>query len=190
MQVIASLLNLQAHRLNNPCGRAVLQESRNRIQTLSAVHEALYRSDSLHEIDLESYLSRIVRLLKATYRPLTNRVAVMVDADKIELNIETASPLGLVINELVSNSLKYAFPDDKQGTITIRIRKQAAGLVITVEDDGIGFPEGLNWKEPDTLGLKLVRSLVENQLEGTIELDQAGGTRFTIQVGTLSPLPP
>jgi len=97
------------------------------------------------------------------------------------ISINQASPLGLVINELISNSLKYAFPNERKGKIYVGMKKLDSELELTVMDDGIGIPEDLDWKNSSSLGLKLVRTLVENQLDGSIDMESTNGTKFTIK---------
>jgi two-component sensor histidine kinase len=101
--------------------------------------------------------------------------------EEIPISIDQASPIGLVINELISNSLKYAFPDDRTGEITVSMKKLNQELELIVMDDGVGIPDGYDWKKSKSLGLKLVRTLVENQLDGSIDLDNTSGTKFTIK---------
>jgi two-component sensor histidine kinase len=97
------------------------------------------------------------------------------------VDMEKVSPLGLIINELISNSLKYVFPDDREGEVSLSLKKQDKELELTIMDDGVGVPDNFDWKNPNTLGLKLVRTLVENQLDGTIDMESKNGTKFTIK---------
>ncbi len=148
---------------------------------MSAVHETLHGSENLSEIDLNSYLSKVTASIFQTYSINPDKVTLNTDIEKIPISINQASPLGLIINELISNSLKYAFPDEKVGEITVSMKKQYDELELIVMDDGAGIPDKLDWKNSCTIGLKLVRTLVENQLDGSIGMDNKNGTKFTIK---------
>lgn len=110
-------------------------------------------------------------------------VQIKISGDDVKLSIDKASPLSLALNEIISNSFKYAFPDGREGLIELKAQKQDNHfLVLTIEDNGVGFPEGFDWKNSASLGLSLVRSLIEQQLNGAIELDTGEGARFTIKL--------
>ncbi len=181
MQVINSLLKLQANNIEDKNLKGVLKESQSRVYAMSAVHETLHGSDKLSEIDLKSYLSKITTSIFQTYA--TNHYNVNLKSDIVEspISIKQAYPLGLIVNELISNSLKYAFPKEKQGEISVSMKILDKELELIVKDDGVGIPNDLDWKNSSSLGFKLVRTLVENQLEGSIDLDNTNGTKFTIK---------
>ncbi|MCG8335753.1 MAG: PAS domain S-box protein [Proteobacteria bacterium] len=187
MQVISSLLKLQASTLDDEKIKEALSESQNRVFAMSALHEALYSSDNLAEIDFYNYLLTITSSLAQAYNVDPNHIKFNIDSDKIFCNIKIASPLGLTINELVSNSLKHAFPNNSKGEINIIIKKVGHDLMeLIIEDDGVGIPPDKDWKESRSLGLRLVRDLVEKQLDGSINLDTGNGTRFTIKIDLVS----
>ncbi len=181
MQVISSLLKLQSNGIEDIKIKDKLKESQNRIFAMSAVHETLHGSENLSEIDLNKYLSKIASSVFQTSSIDPNKVNLKSDIEKIPISINQASPLGLTINELISNSLKFAFPDDRDGKITIEMKKLDEKLELIVMDDGVGIPDELDWKNSSTLGLKLVRALVENQLDGSIDMENKNGTKFTIK---------
>ncbi len=181
MTVVSSLLKLHGNSEEDERVKIALKESQSRIYAMSAVHEILYSSENLADIDLKSYLSKISGTLIQTYSLKPGQVKFNIDGDNIKLNLEKASPLGLTMNELISNSLKYAFPDDKPGEITVTINQLDDKLELTIMDNGIGIPDNLDWKNPSTLGLKLVRALVENQLDGSLEMESNNGTKFIIK---------
>jgi PAS domain S-box-containing protein len=181
MQVISSLLKLQSNSIEDTQVKEVLKESQGRVYAMSAVHETLHGLENLSEIDLKNYLSRITTSIFQTYSYNHTRVSLKIDLENLPISINQAYPLGLVINELISNSLKYAFPDDRKGEITVRMKKRKNELELTFIDNGIGMPEDFNWKNSNTLGLKLVRTLVENQLDGSIDMESKNGTKFTIK---------
>ena len=148
---------------------------------MSAVHETLHGSQNLSEIDLKSYLSKITNSIFQTYATDHRKVKLNNNVEYSPISINQAYPLGLITNELITNSLKYAFPDNLNGEITVSVKKLDKELELTVMDNGIGMPVGLDWKNSSTLGLKLVRTLVENQLEGAIDMESNNGTKFIIK---------
>ncbi len=181
LTVVSSLLKLQGNSTEDERIKEALKASQGRIYAMSAVHEALYNVKNLAEMDLKSYLSKISGTLIQTYSVNPGQVRFNVEGDGIILNIEKTSPVGLIVNELISNSLKYAFPDEKKGEINVSMNKLDKEIELTVMDNGVGVPDGFDWKNSNTLGLKLVRTLVENQLDGSIDLDNTNGTKFTIK---------
>jgi len=180
MAVIGSLLKMQSNSIEDEQIKEVLKESQSRINAMSAVHETLHGSKNLSEIDLKTYLSKITTSIFQTYS-VTNRVKLTTDINGIPIRIDQANPIGLVINELISNSLKYAFPDESKGEITVSMKKLDKELELIVMDDGVGISDGFDWKNSSSLGLKIVRTLVENQLDGSIDMESKNGTKFTIK---------
>ena len=180
LQVVSSLLDLQIGSIKNKQANELLREAQGRVQAMSVVHETLHTSGSLSEIDLPTYLSILTSSIFQIYSGKPDKIGLKCEVEKIPISIDQASPLGLIISELISNSLKYAFPDDRKGEITVCIEKMSNELVLTVSDDGVGMPEDIDWRSLDSLGLKLVRTLAENQLGGSAELGNGNGTQFTI----------
>ncbi|MFA4861404.1 MASE3 domain-containing protein [Methanoregula sp.] len=181
LQIIISLVNLQMRRVEDERLKQVMAETQNRVRAMSLVHEKLYQSVDISRIDLAGYTGFLVTHLFTFYGVDSRQVTLKVDIGKIMLDINTAIPLGLIINELASNTLKHAFPDSRKGSLFIAVREDGKTLHLMVRDDGIGMPEDFDWRNAESLGLRLVVSLVE-QLEGTIELDRSAGTAFTIIV--------
>ncbi|MBT4287438.1 MAG: PAS domain S-box protein, partial [Bacteroidetes bacterium] len=179
--IIASLLKMQSNSIEDPQIKEVLKESQNRVYAMSAVHETLHGSDNLSQIDLKTYLSKVTTSIFQTYSINPDKVKLNISVEEIPISIDQANPIGLVINELISNSLKYAFPDERKGEITVSMKKLNKELELTIMDDGIGMPDELDWKNAKSLGLKLVRALVENQLDGSIDMESNNGTKFTIK---------
>jgi two-component sensor histidine kinase/HAMP domain-containing protein len=181
MQIIASLLKMQLNSKDKKDVDAILKENMGRVYSMAAIHESLHQSEKLSEIDFKPYLQKLTQMLSQTYSVDPGKISFQIDTPVLTLAIDKANPLGLVLNELISNSLKYAFPDDQKGSINIKSRLlDADNIEIIVSDDGIGIPNGFDWKEGDSLGLKLVQNLVENQLGGSVGLDNTNGTKFTI----------
>ncbi len=183
-QIIASLLNLQSQNIVDPEALTVFRESHDRIRTMSLIHERLYRTDSLTGIDFGDYAHSLAVELYHSYGADPSKILLKVDARKITLGLDSAIPCGLILNELVSNCLKYAFPKEweKKGQIEIVLRQSAKGSVrLTVADDGKGLPEDLDIRRTKSLGLHLVILLTEQQLHGKLRLERGKGTRFTIE---------
>jgi len=182
MQVISSLLNLQAKCITDQTVRAMFEESRNRISSMALIHEKLYHSADLASVDFKEYLRSLVAGVATTYR--RRDVVLSINMEPVALDVHSAIPCGLIVNELVSNSLKHAFPAGRQGAITIGLTRNSAGnYLLTVTDNGIGFPADQDFRNSQSLGLQLVIMLTE-QLHGTVKLlsDQTRveGSRFTV----------
>jgi PAS domain S-box-containing protein len=181
MQIISSLLNLQTRYVDgDEIAMDVLKESQNRVTSMAMIHEKLYQSEDFRHINIADYLDKLVRDLLYSYAIPKGQIKTLIESDDIKLNIETSIPCGLIINECVSNSLKYAFPEGRTGEIAISLKQFDDQLVLEISDDGIGFPKEIDFKNTDSLGLQLVNSLVE-QIDGTIERDDSNGTKFTIK---------
>ena len=182
MQIISSLLKLQTASTNVEKVVDVLKETQGRVQTMSFIHETLHTSDNMTFIDFRSYISKLVRAVIQSYGMSTEQIELKVEAENISFGIDQATHTGLLINELVSNSLKYAFPKNRKGEIVIRLRSTDHGEIeLVVSDNGVGIPEDLDWRNTDSLGLQLVIILAENQLDGTVSLDREKGTHFTVK---------
>jgi PAS domain S-box-containing protein len=180
MQVISSLLNLQAKSVRDTKSREAIKESQNRVMSIALVHEKLYQSKSLARINFRGYIKKMAENLFDSYNVHPDRIRLEVEADDIVLPISKAIPVSLIINEMLSNSLKYAFPGDRQGIVEIVFRREDEKHMLTIRDNGIGLPEGFALDKTETLGLQLVHSLV-GQLDGTISFSREKGTEFRIE---------
>ncbi|RPI37194.1 MAG: PAS domain S-box protein [Methanoregulaceae archaeon] len=182
LQIIASLLNLQSRTINDPNVLEAIRNSQSRIRAMALVHERIYRSHSIAEINLKDYLNYLIKQIFQFCNIQQHQIRMEVTMDEIMADIDTITPLGLIINELVSNSLKHAFPKGRQGAISIECSPQDAGMLrIVYHDNGIGIPAGYDWKKTESLGLRLVNSLVD-QLNGTIESGGGEGTTFILTI--------
>lgn len=176
LQIIDSLLQMQYRRTQEPNAAAILLESQHRIKSIALVHEKLYRSDDLAHIDFSDYVRSLVANLIDSYQTSSSRVTVLTQISNIVLNIDQAIPCGLIINELVSNAFKYAFPENQTGQIQISLEVSAPGwLTLTVADNGTGIPADIDLQKTKSLGLKMVRGLA-TQLAGTAEIHRQPGT--------------
>jgi len=180
LQVISSLLDLQSSSIKDKRIAELFSESQNRIRTISLTHEQLYMSENPSKFDFAAYIRNLSNALLFSLSIKPTQHEVNIDINEVFLEINLVIPCALMINELVTNSLKYAFPGDKHGEINIRCYPgEDKKYVLTVSDNGVGFPEDLDYRNTDTLGLQLVNMFV-NQLYGTIELDSSKGTEFRI----------
>jgi PAS domain S-box-containing protein len=181
LQVISSILNLQSSFIKDNRTINILRESQNRIKSMAFIHESLYQNKDFSNVNFADYVSNLCNTLFYTYNTSDDFVKLKLEISPIKLSIDNAIPCGLIINELVSNALKYAFPNNKKGELTIRVYQQKNKLNVEVEDNGIGFPENLNFRNTDSLGLQLVITLVE-QLNAQIELISKEGCKFAIKM--------
>jgi len=180
LQVISSLLYLQSRKIRDEEALNMFQESQNRVRSMALVHERLYRSQDLARIDLAEYIQSLATYLFRSYGVNPEAIKLRINVQDVSLGIDGAIPCGLIINELVSNSLKHAFPDGRKGEVAIELfPAHDSQLTLVVRDNGAGFPEDLDFRTTQSLGLQLVITLVE-QLEGTIELHRDSGTAFKI----------
>jgi two-component sensor histidine kinase len=146
---------------------------------MALIHERLYKSEDLKTIDFANYIGLLVNDLQTTYKKEDNEVDLKLDLENINLDINTAIPLGLIVNELVSNSMKHAFPGDINGTIWITLKLKDDKYILAVADDGVGVPEKLDFRNTDSLGLQLVTNLTK-QIGGKIKLNKVHGSEFKI----------
>jgi PAS domain S-box-containing protein len=180
LQVISSLLDLQADSVADPQVRALFEDSQQRLQAVALIHESLYQAGNVTRIQAADYIHELSTRVFQAYTPPGDRITLTVQADPVWIGMQSAIPCGLIVNELLSNSLKYAFPNDQAGEITVGLRVAPEGsIILTVCDTGVGFPADVDFRHTDSLGLQLVCLLTE-QLNGTIELDRAAGTQWTL----------
>ncbi|MDO9549916.1 MAG: PAS domain S-box protein [Methanoregula sp.] len=179
LQIIASLLNLQSRYITDEPTLAAIRESQNRVKAMALVHEKLYRAEDIAHISLHEYIRFLGTGLYQFYDAKARGIRFRLEISDVNVDIDAAIPIGLIINELISNSLKYAFPEERTGEVFISVKKEGHALFIQYQDTGIGIPADMDWKNAPSLGLRLVTTLVD-QMDGTVELDRRNGTLFTI----------
>ncbi|MDI6644376.1 MAG: histidine kinase dimerization/phosphoacceptor domain -containing protein [Methanobacteriaceae archaeon] len=184
LQIISSLLNLQSNFINDQEYLAVFRESQNRIKSMALIHEQLYQSRDLTHINFEKYMNDIVNHLIHAYATDLRRINIKKNIENVSMGIETAIPCGLIINEIVSNALKHAFPDKQSGEVKIEFESVNNEYNLTISDDGIGLPEDFDIERSKSLGLKLVNMLI-TQIDGKLEINKDRKTEFKIKFNEL-----
>jgi two-component sensor histidine kinase/CheY-like chemotaxis protein len=183
MQVISSLLNLQSRHADDEKALDMLRGIQNRVKSMTLIHERLYQSEDIAKVSFAEHVQTLTSHLFSSYGVEARTVKLSINIKDVLLDINTAIPCSLIINEIVSNSLKHAFPDGRKGEIKVAmhlINKKEIRLVLS--DDGVGLPEDVDFRKTESLGLHLVRLLAENQLHGDIKLDRTKGTNFNIRL--------
>ncbi len=179
LMVVSSILNLQSETIGDRKARDLIEDCRKRIHAMSLVHNRLYRSADLARISFSEYTGDLLSDIARSYGDRPGNIALVTDVGGVAFDIDTAIPIGLIMNELVSNAMKHAFPGERKGTIAVSLHQEEGGFRLSVRDDGIGFPEDLDFASTESLGMQLVITLVE-QLDGNIELVRGHGTEFRI----------
>lgn len=180
LQVVSSLINLQAGNVKNELAGDLLKQSADRIKAMALLHEKLYQSKDLAKIDFKDYIRSLVDHLLFGYGTHSSKITLKLQVDELYLNVDTAIPCGLIINELLSNALKHAFPGDRHGEIDINFSREQEKLILVIADNGIGLPERLDIQNSTSLGLQLVNTLT-NQLMGQMTVERSHGTAFTLR---------
>jgi len=179
LQIISSLLNLQSREIQDEQALRSFQVSQDRIRAMALVHEKLYQSEDLARIDFGEYIKSLATDLGSSYGLSVRDIDLKIDVENILLGVDTAIPCGVIVNELVANSLKHAFPGDRSGEIAISFRLVDGQYTMVFKDDGVGLPEDLDINRPSSLGLTIVNALT-GQLGGTIALGRNGGSEIII----------
>lgn len=181
LQIVTSLLNLQSYAIDDPLTKDIFDVSLNRIKSMAAVHEMLYKSNDFSKIEYQTYLKTLISDLINSIKGDKHSIEFELNANNISLNIDTSIPLGLLITELVTNSLKHGIKGDEKGKIYVRLTRQEKSILLEIGDDGIGLPKDFVLEDSETLGLQLASSLVE-QLNGKCEKDLTQkGAHFKIE---------
>jgi two-component sensor histidine kinase len=190
MQVVSSLLALQARAVSNDETKRMLEDTRNRIHSMAMLHETLYESGELAAVDFPKYILQMTNYLFRSYGVESERIRVHTDVEDVNLNLDAALPCGLLVNEVITNALKHAFPEGRGGEVRIVLRERLPGAAgLELSDDGVGLPEGLDWATSRSLGLRLIRELAR-QLSATLDIESARGTRvrLTFPIASANPI--
>ena len=183
LQIISSLLNLQAGKVKDPQTTQALRESQMRVRSMALIHEKLYQSESLAKIDFGGYVKSLASDLFRSYQRGLGKVQLKIVVDEVELGLDQAVPCGLILNELMTNALKHAFPDGRSGTLSVNLCVGSGQILsLSVVDDGVGLPPEFDLAAAKSLGLQLVNSLMV-QLDGRLEVDHTGGAAFKVSFG-------
>ena len=181
MQIISSLMKLSSESIQDRSILNIFDDSRNRIKSMALIHEKLYQSTDLTRIEFSEYIETLARELYRAHGVNPERITLRLSMESVLLSIDTAIPCGLIVNELITNSIKHAFPEEAEGEINISLSEKESGVVeFTINDNGIGIPSSIDLSTAKTLGLYIVNILVEDQLQGRITLDRTKGTTFRI----------
>jgi PAS domain S-box-containing protein len=179
LMVISSLLSLQSRYIKDKDTQSIFKESQNRAKSMAMIHEKLYRSGDLEHLNFAEYIVNLSNDLYDTYTLDKNLIKLVLDIDEVTLNVEISIPLALILNELLTNSLKHAFPDGRGGEIKVELKRYDESFKLSVSDNGITFPEDLDYRNTDTLGMLIVNSLTD-QINGKLNLEKSNGTKFTV----------
>ena len=184
MQIICSLLNLQTEKIKNKTMQNVIDTCCERVNSMALVHENLYQSKDFTQIDFKAYIKKLTENLFDAYVSDSKTIDIKLNIQNIFISLDQAVPYGLVINELISNALKYAFPPSFKGKSNIEIAMKTTNghIDLVIKDNGVGIPDNIKFKQTESLGLKLTHLLVEEQLHGIIHLDRTKGTKFIIHI--------
>ena len=181
LQVISSLLSLQSRYSKDKQAIEMAKESQNRIKAMALIHEKLYRSKDFANVEFNDYIKNLVNDLFASYKVSASRIVLNMDIENISLGIDTAIPTGLIVNELVTNCLKYAFTEGNDGEVMISLRSlDDDEKELIVSDNGVGLPESLDIKKAESLGLRMITNLTEKSLHGKVNINKSNGTEFQI----------
>lgn len=180
LQIVSSMLNLQIGQLSDPEAIRLLKESLSRVRSIGLLHEQLYQANDVARVDIGGYLRELAGGLFAAYGVSPDEIVLSVQTEDVTLGLDAAMSCGLIVNELVSNSLKHAFPGGRRGHVAVSLRREGQTVVLEVSDDGVGLPAELDPRDPPTLGLELVGILSE-QLGGVIDVDRRAGTSIGIR---------
>lgn len=179
LQIIISLLNLQTGYIKDEVTLKAVKDGQSRVRSMALVHEKFYQSDELSEINFGDYIEKLCHFLYQSYGDKTDRIDLQIKGDKQGLDMDTAMPCALLVNEIVSNAYKYAFPDQKKGTIQIVFKKLNGKMFLLIQDDGVGFPDEYDLEKSESLGMQLIQALT-NQLDGELKVSRENGTSFEI----------
>ena len=187
LQIISGLLNLQSRQIANPEAQEAVREGRNRVKSMALIHQKLYQQDNLTGVSMQEYLTDLISSIQQTFKNNNQIVQTTIECDPLKLDVDTAIPLGLIINELITNCYKYAFIDKKEGNIIIRLREEKNHLLLEVKDDGNGLPADFDVNKTRSFGMKLIQSLAA-KLEATLDVYTNNGTIAQLAITNYKPV--
>ncbi len=180
LQIISSILNLQTRSISDPKIHELIKETRYRIMSMSFIHDLLYQTKDFTNIDFSKYLKNITSNIMNTYT-LNKNISLKLETEPIFLNLDSAIPCGLIVNELITNAFKYAFPADRQGEIIVKLKETERKITLSVADNGVGINNQIDYKTTESLGFQLINSLV-TQIDGELIYNNSNGTMFTVSI--------
>ncbi len=184
LQVISSLLDLQSMSFSDPLIKLAFHDSQNRVRTMAIIHERIYNSPDLANVDLKVFVDELVPFLSTSYRERIKNIKIVKQLDNALLQLDSAIPFGLIINEVLTNVFKHAFPEGREGTVNIMLKNIDGTISLSIKDDGIGLPEGLNPETTSTLGYQLITALA-SQVEGELKINSKNGTEVSLIIKPL-----
>ncbi|MCH6574957.1 MAG: ATP-binding protein, partial [Bacteroidetes bacterium] len=180
LQIVSSMLDLQTDYVKDSGVLKLFVEAQKRVKSMALVHERMYQSEVLTDLDFTQYIENLGNYIFKIYGVNTKRISMKIDINEANIDFNRAIQLGLIVNELISNSLKHAFPDDLEGQVNVRLDSEDKYFILTTSDNGVGLPKKFRLRQTKSLGLQLVQALT-NQLKGSIKIDRRKGTRFRIK---------
>lgn len=182
MNVISNLMNLQMRAIKDPSIRQHFAEAQNRIQSMALVHKMLYKTRELSRLDLKEYLSELARSIFGSYREQAKNIGLKLDMDPVTISLEVATAFGLLVNELLTNSVRHAFPGNMPGEIRLALKLKGNKIELSCSDNGVGLPSGFRIENQESLGLLLVKTISQKQLFGKLEVRRGKGTNITVSM--------
>jgi PAS domain S-box-containing protein len=180
LQLVSSLLSMQARSLSDAATREALNDSRKRVQSIALIHDELYQAQDFSHVAFSEYIRRLCTLVVQATSPSVDRVSLKLDLHSVALGIDRAIPCGLILNELLINSMKHGFADGRSGAIHVELREPETNRIeLTVADNGVGLPDGLDVRQAQTVGMQIVCTLAE-QLDAVLDVQRRGGTTFKL----------
>lgn len=180
LQIVSSILSLQGRYTNDPHIESAIREGKDRVTSMSLIHQNLYQKDNLKGVDVQDYFIKLFSSLFDSYNIQPDKIDLELDIAPLNLDVDTIVPIGLVVNELVSNALKHAFPEDRKGIVSVSLKESNDSIILIVEDDGVGL-NVLEINENKSMGYTLIETF-KNKLNAQVEIDSDAGTKITLQI--------
>jgi two-component system, sensor histidine kinase PdtaS len=187
LQVVSSLLKLQSHYIKDEQAQEAVKDSRNRVQSMALIHQNLYQDDNLTGIDVQDYISKLCENLFQSYNIHPHRIKLIKEIEPLNLDVDTVVPVGLILNELITNSLKYGFPGEKEGAIKIIIQEDNSILKLKVFDNGVGLPDDFQTRFKETFGYKMIQTFIQ-KMKGELKTYSEDGTKVEITITNYKPV--